>query len=557
MLSALRFAESEVRTWRPYRDLFLISFVILFFELACIRWFGSMVVYLTFFTNIILLATFLGMSVGCMSALKGRDWTGMVIPLFIVAAMAACGVLWLFGHNARLLVDVGSQGSPQQVYFGTEYQARDVSQFFQIPLELVAAFFFYLVTFIFVGLGQALGRALDASPDRLRAYISNIVGSLVGILAFSFASYLWTTPLIWFAVAMLIWIYLLKRNRLVQGCLGLAALILVGLFSYVSITRDDAAPNAHRSLIWSPYYKIAYTPEIGQIDTNNLSHQRMVDVHNHGTAYSLPYLLNRDAGGQPFDNVLVIGAGSGNDVSAALAFGAKHVDAVEIDPAILQLGLAHHPDQPYRDPRVTVHIGDGRSFLKTTNKQYDLIIYALVDSLVLHSGYSNLRLESFLFTQEAFQEVAARLKPSGMFVAYNYFRQGWIVLRIDRMLDNAFKAEPLVASLPYVPSIHAGDQEFGKLTMILSGGNGSRLQAIQREFKEHQSFWVNQTPAANLAIGGFGTEPPSGDDPANSAWRRIAPAVVDTVGVSEVSTDDWPFLASVSEASPSSEDCHC
>ena len=32
----------------PYLDLFLISFLILFFELACIRWFGGMVVYLTF-----------------------------------------------------------------------------------------------------------------------------------------------------------------------------------------------------------------------------------------------------------------------------------------------------------------------------------------------------------------------------------------------------------------------------------------------------------------------------------------------------------------------------
>ena len=71
---------SEVPTsprWRPRRvdlHLFLISFAILFFELACIRWFGSTVVFLTFFTNIVLMACFLGMTVGCLAASRGRDY---------------------------------------------------------------------------------------------------------------------------------------------------------------------------------------------------------------------------------------------------------------------------------------------------------------------------------------------------------------------------------------------------------------------------------------------------------------------------------------------------
>ena len=79
-------ATAEVK--HPYLDLFLISFLILFFELACIRWFGGMVVYLTFFTNIVLLATFLGMSVGCLSASRGRDWLDRVMPLFLAGGRA-------------------------------------------------------------------------------------------------------------------------------------------------------------------------------------------------------------------------------------------------------------------------------------------------------------------------------------------------------------------------------------------------------------------------------------------------------------------------------------
>ena len=130
-------------------------------------------------------------------------------------------------------------------------------------------------------------------------------------------------------------------------------------------------------------------------------------------AYALPHLLNRDAGAKPFGHVLIIGAGSGNDVSRALAWGAEHVDAVEIDPVIQRLGKQDHPDQPYDDPRVFVHLNDGRNFLRSSNKQYDLIIYALVDSLVLHSSYSNIRLESYLFTKQAMDDVRKRLKPGG------------------------------------------------------------------------------------------------------------------------------------------------
>src|SRR5271157_3036862 len=88
----------ETKPTYGYLDLFLISFLILFFELTCIRWFGSTVVYLTFFTNIVLLATFLGMSVGCLAASGRRDWTPAVIPLLLLAAVGAFVVWYLFTH---------------------------------------------------------------------------------------------------------------------------------------------------------------------------------------------------------------------------------------------------------------------------------------------------------------------------------------------------------------------------------------------------------------------------------------------------------------------------
>ena len=64
------------------------------------------------------------------------------------------------------------------------------------------------------------------------------------------------------------------------------------------------------------------------------------------------------------------------------------------------------------------------NFLRNTEGKYDLVVYALVDSLIMHSGYANIRLESYLFILQAFADIRRVLKPDGIFVMYNYLRQG-------------------------------------------------------------------------------------------------------------------------------------
>jgi SAM-dependent methyltransferase len=259
--------------------------------------------------------------------------------------------------------------------------------------------------------------------------------------------------------------------------------------------------------------------------------------------YTLPYFMNRDAGGKPFQDVMIIGAGSGNDVAAALAQGARHVDAVEIDPAIYELGKARHPNHPYDDPRVEPHLDDGRSFVRKTNRQYDLIVYALVDSLVLHSGYSSIRLESFLFTEQAFRDIKARLKPGGVFLVYNYFRQGWVVGRLDRMAEEVFGARPLVFSIPYQDRIAPADRQAQRVTILMVGNPGTpALKAIRHGLDAQQLFWAHIQPRVNAATNGFAPEPPEVAGAAPHLWFRIAPAEVITTGIGPLPTDDWPFL---------------
>lgn len=107
-------------------DLFLISFIILFLELACIRWFGSTVSYLTFFTNIVLMACVLGISVGCLAATQTRNYIQSVIPFVLVAALLAFGTL-LAAEYDRIRVHVGDQRTPQQIYFGAKFRERGAS----------------------------------------------------------------------------------------------------------------------------------------------------------------------------------------------------------------------------------------------------------------------------------------------------------------------------------------------------------------------------------------------------------------------------------------------
>src|SRR5436309_12234586 len=88
-------AKSETNPASPFRasgDLFLMSLLILFLELACIRWFPAHVLYLTFFTNTVLLACFLGMSVGCLAAGHRRNYLAWTPVLLAVALVAAHGV---------------------------------------------------------------------------------------------------------------------------------------------------------------------------------------------------------------------------------------------------------------------------------------------------------------------------------------------------------------------------------------------------------------------------------------------------------------------------------
>lgn len=384
--------------------LFLWSFLLLFVELALIRWAGETIVYLSYFTNFVLLGSFLGIGVGFLRAGSRR-------PIFHLSPVA---VALLVGLTAVFPAKIDRTGDGI-IYFG-EFTRSGLPAWLVLPIVFVA------VAAIMAILSDGVAR-LFSEFEPLTAYRLDILGAVGGTLGFALLAWMQTPPIVWGSVAAGLMLLLITDRTMLVVAGSLALVVMLGA---VSLSGD----------IWSPYYRISVAGGDGShgVTVNGIPHQTIVDIETRvelEPIYEVPY--QRYLG--EADSVLVIGAGNGTDVAIALANGASHVDAVEIDPALYELGLDLHPDRPYLDNRVDVIIDDGRSYIERTDRRYDLILYALPDSLTLVGGQGNLRLESFLFTIEALESVRELLTDDGAFAMYNFYREAWLVERLAGMLD--------------------------------------------------------------------------------------------------------------------------
>jgi SAM-dependent methyltransferase len=459
--------------------IFLASFLVLFLEVALIRWLPAQIRLLSYFSNFILLAAFLGIGIG---ALLGRAKRSLFLcyPALLLGVVAAVYFL-------RLEVRINAPGS---IYFtsGTADPVTAVETTLLLPVLFVG------VAALFVALAQRMAAEMTALPP-LRAYTINLAGSLAGVAAFALVSWLEAPPSTWFLVALVAAVPLLRDRRWSAGAAA-AALCLVVAVGLVY--------GMQRGTLWSPYYKIT-VKQLGQetvVEVNNIWHQSMAPVDSKEYFYQWPYMVFGDT----FKHVLILGAGSGTDVAAALRHNVASVDAVEIDPAILRLGRLKHPDRPYTDPRVHPVADDARHFLRTATKKYDLVVFALIDSLTLQSAFSGVRLESYMFTEEAFRAVRNVLEPDGVLVVYNYFREPWLVDRLANTAAAAFGEEPVV-------HVHPAKDQLGVMVV------GPRLKTLAAY------------PEPPSEVTAFNQGAPLAPPVRHERDRAIVPA-----------TDNWPFL---------------
>src|SRR5437762_11388184 len=130
---------------RPRIRILLVSFAMLFFELLCIRWVPSYVRYLSYFNNFILLASFLGIGLGMLTARRQRFWYPP-FPLLVLLMVIIVGLNRFELHITTNDVIYYVPGADQ---------TGSAENFFVLPL------IFGMITLCFIPLGRSLGQLLD------------------------------------------------------------------------------------------------------------------------------------------------------------------------------------------------------------------------------------------------------------------------------------------------------------------------------------------------------------------------------------------------------------
>ncbi len=392
--------------------IFWLSFVLLFAEILAVRWLGIEVPVIQAFPNLVVMVALVagsaGMGAASVAANKQQKWS-LIGPL-LVAASAILILTLAFAIPLGLPQLTIALDSPKT----------------QIAFALLILFLSIACLYIvFRQLGFALGVEFDKLPP-LEAYAINLAGSIFGVVAFGLISWFCLPP--WVALACIgCTLIALSRSWLTIA----ATILLVGCSfattqssQFSAYSKLDVIPMGEDSkkLIGSGSYilnsnnhyfhfaiKILNEDELKRLYEEKNPSPRGKILQEYYRWLRIPFTLAKKR-----DSVLVLGAGSGNDVAYALSAGAKTIHAVEIDPVITKFGSTIHPNHPYLDPKVIVHNEDARSFLRYSPEKFDLIEFAYLDpGNTLHTS-SFLRVDNYVYTVEAMKAALRHLNDGGM-----------------------------------------------------------------------------------------------------------------------------------------------
>jgi hypothetical protein len=415
-----------------------------------IRWLATEIRIFAYFKNLPLMSAFLGLGLGFLWTNRKQDYfRSSVIALIVLSTILILALqlnltfMSFVDPNQFMLFGIGYDSSWRNLE-GLGTSVRTLSIMLMI---------FALATFVFVGFGQRMGQLFQQLKP-LEAYSINVGGALAGTLLFSILCWYQTSPGLWLVVIGLILLTISRKP-------AHFALITLGLcysFWLGPKIAELAYGNNYVKTIWSPYYRIdvvgmpaitkssIHTPHLlgYKLRINYDNFQELIDCSPENLA-ALPDDAKKYVQGifdtpfhllpEPPAKVLSLGAGNGSDIAAALRAGATQIDAVEIDPAIVDIGKALHPEKPYASPKVHLRVMDARTFLQNTHEKYDLVLFAYVDSHAAFSAMSSLRMDNYLFTRESFRKAAECLSPKGILVVKFLSLADWLW---DRQAKDVF-----------------------------------------------------------------------------------------------------------------------
>lgn len=413
----------------------------LFLELAVICWQGTIFEFFAFYKNYGLLACFAGLGIGYALS-RSKDGVPLSLTLPLLSWQFILLIALRYGLPTR---PYGLETTPFSEQLNMGYQRTQWDQIGAVYLLLMVVFL--LTALAFLPVGQLCGKLMERR-NRLSAYGLNLLGSILGVSLMFLVASLWTPPIVWFGLCFVsLLIFLVRKPKT----------LLFGMISAMVALMTLAWPaNRLWNKIYSPYQLLEvgydrtglmiiraagrYYQRVHDLSNTVVDASADPELHRARDHYDLPFRIHPGP-----NDVAVVGAGSGNDVAAALRSGARHVDAIEIDPAILLLGKANHPERPYDDPRVQPIVNDARTFFRNATGHYDTIVYGLLDSHTLLSHASSVRLDSFVYTVEGLKEARSRLKENGVLSLSFSVLNDAMGKKIYQMMREAFEGkEPRV-----------------------------------------------------------------------------------------------------------------
>ena len=478
-----------------WRNLALWSLLSLFMEMLMIRWISSEVRIFAYFKNFVLIACFLGFGLGCYLSRRKVNFLLILLPLVVLTLIIQFPWAGLRLMLVRLPAFVAASGS-MQVWNLPPATAL-------LPLAVATALIvpiFGLITFFFIPMGQMIGWYLENAPRGIRAYSVNVFGSVLGVALYTTLCFLCQPPRIWSLIGCVLLTTLLWRIPYLRWSSLTVLIFCLGMLSI--------PPPKNTTVYWSPYQKLTLGTWGTQdavlgyyLNTNDTWYQQILDlsqqfVQSHPSlfesvpiewnAYNIPYHFYH----QP-STVLILGAGMGNDVAAALRNGATQITAVEIDPLILKLGREFHFERPYAANRVRQVSDDARSYIENCHEQFDMIVFSLLDSHTTSSYYTNIRIDNYVYTVEALQAAKHLLNPDGILIIKFAVQTPWVAGRLYALLSQVFGRPPL--ELQSEPSIYTTGGSF-----FISGSEHQLKQALAvpalaEYVEQHQDLLLEPT----------------------------------------------------------------
>ncbi len=481
----------------------MISSAALYLEIVLIRWLGTEIKIFAFFQNLSLITCFLGFGIGCFNS-KSR---GSLMPsLFATAALVTLASLqWKPWHNFLLFLSSVLSYTPDGALWGGAVKMPQAVYYETFTVSILLVFMFLmLICIAMIPLGRWVGYYLEVAPGAVSAYSINLLGSIAGIWLLALLAFFWLPPVYWFVAAFVL-IFLSQpwswRSALIAG-----ALLVITAVS-LKLTNGTA-------VYWSPYQKLSikdYSDQQYNINVNNegymtianltpqylASHPQLATAYQ-DSSYDSPFRFAHSV-----HRVLIVGSGAGNDIAAALRHGASEIDAVEIDPLISTLGTRMHPEKPYSSPKVHLITNDARNFLRSSRKKYDVIIFGLLDSHTEFSGYSNVRVDNYVYTEESFRDAKRLLDDDGILILKFEVRKPWtwIGQRFYVMLDRIFDHPPVTYFCETVGALLHG-------TVFIESNSPSLWQTSQEP--QLAAFVQAHPPAFPLSTEN--APPPTTDD---------------------------------------------